>query len=127
MTFLCYESLIRSLPFIIRNATYTSFERPNIPFKMQLFLSNNNITKYCYSLFVGALRKKCDVTDTSIKQKWNRDIGYRTIPDISPDSLNRFFVGVGPRVAGEVRDMGEVPHLPCRLPRVGTCAPPCRP
>ena len=31
----------------------------------------------------------------------------RTLPDISPDSLNRFFVGVGPRVAGEVRDMGE--------------------
>ena len=46
----------------------------------------------------------------------------RTLPDMSPDNLNRFFVGVGPRVAGEVRDMGEAPHLPCRLPRVGACA-----
>ena len=46
----------------------------------------------------------------------------RKLPDLSPDDLNRFFVGVGPRVAGEVRDMGEAPHLPCRLPRVGACA-----
>ena len=46
----------------------------------------------------------------------------RSLPDISPNSLNRFFVGVGPRVASEVRDMGQVPHLPCRLPRVGACA-----
>ena len=45
-----------------------------------------------------------------------------TIPDASPDQLNRFFVSVGPRVAGEVRDMGEPPELPCRLPRVGACS-----
>ena len=25
-------------------------------------------------------------------------------------------------MAGEVRNMGEAPHLPCRLPRVGACA-----
>ena len=46
----------------------------------------------------------------------------RKLPDLTPDNLNRFFVGVGPRVAGEVRDMGEAPHLPTRLPRVGACA-----
>ena len=31
-------------------------------------------------------------------------------------------MGVGPRVAAEVRDRGEPLHLPCRLPRVGACA-----
>ena len=46
----------------------------------------------------------------------------RKVPDASPDDLNTFFVGVGPRVAGEVRGMGETPNLPCRLPRVGSCA-----
>ena len=46
----------------------------------------------------------------------------RAVPDTSPDQLNRFFVGVGPRVAAEVRDMGESPELPCRLPRVGACS-----
>jgi len=46
----------------------------------------------------------------------------RKLPDAAPDQLNRFFVSVGPRVAGEVRDLGETPDLPCRLPRVGACA-----
>ena len=46
----------------------------------------------------------------------------RTLPDAAPDQLNRFFVSVGPRVAGEVRNLGEIPDLPCRLPRVGACA-----
>ena len=48
-------------------------------------------------------------------------VGHR-LPDVTPDQLNRFFVSVGPRVAGEVRDAGETPDLPCRLPRVGACA-----
>ena len=75
MTFLCYESLVRSLPQQVRNATRMLFERPNIPFKLQLFLSKPNISRYCYALFVNALRKKCVVTDNNLKQKWNRDIG----------------------------------------------------
>ena len=46
----------------------------------------------------------------------------RTLSDVTPDQLNQFFVSVGPRVAGEVRGMGDAPDLPCRLPRVGACA-----
>ena len=46
----------------------------------------------------------------------------RRLPNVTPDELNRFFVSVGPRVAGEVRDLGEIADLPCRLPRVGACA-----
>ena len=46
----------------------------------------------------------------------------RAAPEATPDELNEYFVGVGPRVAGEVRDRGEPPQLPCRLPRVGACA-----
>ena len=76
MTFLCYESLIRSLPQNVRNATRLTFERPNIPFKLQLFLNTPNINRYCYLLFVNKLRKKCDVTNTTLKQKWIRDIRF---------------------------------------------------
>lgn len=76
MTFLCYESLIRSLPSSIRQARSILFQRPNIPYKLQLFLNKPNITKYYYSLLVDALNKKCNVTDSNLKRKWNRDIGY---------------------------------------------------
>ena len=57
-----------------------------------------------------------------IRSSVGSDRDDRKLPDLTPDNLNRFFVGVGPRVAGEVRDMGEAPHLPTRLPRVGACA-----
>ena len=46
----------------------------------------------------------------------------RVAPEATPTELNEYFVGVGPRVAAEVRDRGEPLHLPCRLPRVGACA-----
>ena len=36
-----------------------------------------------------------------------------SLPDLTPDQLNHFFfVGVGPRVAGEVLDLGEIADLP---------------
>ena len=44
------------------------------------------------------------------------------MPEATPDGLNRSFVGVGPRVAGDVRARGVPLDLPCRLPRVGACA-----
>ena len=46
----------------------------------------------------------------------------RVAPEATPTELNEYFVGVGPRVAAEVRDRGETLQLPCRLPRVGACA-----
>ena len=46
----------------------------------------------------------------------------RVVPEATPDELNEYFVGVGPRVAGEVRARGVPLDLPCRLPRVGACA-----
>ena len=47
---------------------------------------------------------------------------HRVVPELSPDKMNEYFVGVGPRVAGEVRARGVPLDLPCRLPRVGACA-----
>ena len=47
---------------------------------------------------------------------------HRVVPEATPDELNQYFVGVGPRVAREVRARGMSLDLPCRLPRVGACA-----
>ena len=46
----------------------------------------------------------------------------RKLPDVTPDQLNEYYVGVGPRVANEVRGMEGSESVPCRLPRVGACA-----
>ena len=46
----------------------------------------------------------------------------QTPPSVSPDTLNDYFVSVGPRVAAELESCGPAPSLPTRLPRVGACA-----
>ena len=48
--------------------------------------------------------------------------GPRTLPSVTADRMNEYFVQVGPRVAAEVAGQGPVPDLSCRLPRVGACA-----
>ena len=79
MSFLCYESLIRSLPHEVRNATHVSFERPNITIRLQLFLNKYNLARYCYSLLINKQRKKYKNTEENIRKKWHRDIGiYET-------------------------------------------------
>ena len=44
------------------------------------------------------------------------------IPPVGPDDMNSYFVQVGPRVAREVRESDGDRAVPCRLPRVGSCA-----
>ena len=46
----------------------------------------------------------------------------RETPRTTADQLNHYFVSVGPRVAGEIAEFGEVAEVACRLPRVGACA-----
>ena len=43
------------------------------------------------------------------------------LPTATPDEINDFFVGVGPRVAADLAGLGVPPDVPCRLPRVGAC------
>ena len=78
MTFLCHESLIRSLPNEVRNANVTTFQRPNFPFKLQTF-NKPNLNKHCYLLFVNEMRHHCLSTNEKIKQKWIRDIGFHQV------------------------------------------------
>ena len=52
----------------------------------------------------------------------NKKCSARIPPSVSPDAMNSFFTGVGPRVAAELGAQGPPPALPTRLPRVGACA-----
>ena len=76
MTFLCYESLVRSLPHCLRNTENNKIEYPNIPFKIKAVLSKPKFSKYAYNIFIGALAKKHTSTDFRLKEKWERDIGF---------------------------------------------------
>ena len=75
MTFLCYESLIHSLPHEVKNATNIRFERPNMPFMIQLVTKQDN-NKHLYSLLVQSLSKKYNATNEKLKQKWINDTTF---------------------------------------------------
>lgn len=59
---------------------------------------------------VGGKRDSCAVTPTT-----------------DPDTVNDFFVNVGPRVTAELAARGAARYLPVRLPRVGACGFTVRP
>ena len=46
----------------------------------------------------------------------------RSVPNATPDQMNKYFVSVGPRVADDVARRGAPPQPSCRLPRFGACA-----
>ena len=47
--------------------------------------------------------------------------GQIVLPETSADSLNDYFVGVGPKVVNELNKQGPAPAIDCRLHRVGSC------
>ena len=78
MTFLCYESLIRSLPSDVKTSNSITFLRPNIPNKLNMF-NKSKVSKDCYAMFVLALREKCSITNEKLKTKWTRDIHFHAV------------------------------------------------
>ena len=75
MTFLCYETLIRSLPKDIRNSIDTTLiYKPNIPYKINLVLNSTNFAKQAYTAFIAnySIRNSC--TNKRLQAKWETDI-----------------------------------------------------
>lgn len=75
MTFLCYSSLIRSLPSSIKCAPITKTHGPTIPTRLNLALNHPNFTRFAYNQFVKHRKKKTEVSNLRQKQKWLGDIG----------------------------------------------------
>ena len=75
MTFLCYASLIRSLPQNIRKQINKSFiKNPNIPFKINLVQNCSKFAKYAYCVFVQKKESNNKHSNVRLKSKWNADI-----------------------------------------------------
>lgn len=76
MTFLCYHSLIRSIPSEIRNRNnYQQLKLPFIPYQIALVSKNMEISRLAYKEFVRTLRSKYNEAQQIWKNKWIRDIG----------------------------------------------------
>ena len=93
MTFLCYSSLIRSIPSHICRSSPKSIKYPVQPFKIALLGRNRNISRYAYKEFVNELRVKNTSGLETINRKWNRDIAAMqegTLLDVRMSTRNTY-------------------------------------
>lgn len=76
MTFLCYESLKRSLPQGIRQQINRAcINKPNIPYKINLVQNSSKFTKFAYKVFIEEKIKKNSSSHERLRAKWLIDVG----------------------------------------------------
>lgn len=77
MTFLCYASLMRSLPKVIKTTNYKSkVTYPLIPYRISLMNGNCKMSRLAYREFQLSIKSNYRKAQLKLEQKWNRDIGH---------------------------------------------------
>ena len=95
MTFLCYQSLIRSILLETDANTIKEVTYPIMPYKITLLFTKSIISRIAYCEFINAMNKTLSdhSSETLIQRKWRRDIGYNingTLRDIRSSTSNTY-------------------------------------
>ena len=95
MTFLCYSSMLRSLPSSISNRSFKpTVENPILPYQLALIGRTEKLSRIVYSTIISDLRMKHRSLENKTDKKWLRDIGgmYKgTMQSICSVSRNTYF------------------------------------
>ena len=75
MTFLCYESLVRSLPDCVKQVASTKALGPIIPLRMNLVMNHPNFPRLAYYTYLESRQSEITEASARQKEKWIRDIG----------------------------------------------------
>ena len=75
MTFLCYMSLVRSLPDDVRVISHTKLPGPVIPSRINIVMNHANFPRLAYSIYLQDREKEIAAANKRQKEKWIRDIG----------------------------------------------------
>lgn len=79
MTFLCYASLVRSLPQRLQRKINPSWiKTPNIPYKLNSVLNEKKFSRHAYKTFVSKVSENNAKTNKRLEAKWIADIGNFT-------------------------------------------------
>ena len=80
MTFLCYSSLCRSLPDVVRDNSFKPrIIAPIYPYKLALVSRSTKLSKIVYSTSIAALHLRQGKTENKTEKKWHRDIGETSV------------------------------------------------
>ena len=75
LTFMCFESLVRSFPEKVRTYKAAKLISPGIPWIIQMVLSKNNLGHFAYDMLVNKTFCNAEPSITRIREKWVRDTG----------------------------------------------------
>ena len=75
MTFLCFHSLIKSLPNELKTTGVFKEFGPIIPFRMNLVANHSNFSRLAYNVCVESRLSDIDQANAIQKEKWVRDVG----------------------------------------------------
>ena len=75
MTFLCYSSLIRSLPDTVRSIATTKEHGPIMPLRLNLVMNHTKFARLTYNTFIESKQSEITRVNARLREKWERDIG----------------------------------------------------
>ena len=80
MTFLCYQSLIRSLPLRVKNIpTPIKINQPGVPKRIHTVLDHvHSFHRIAYKTYMDKINTKMKSVNEHLVRKWTRDIGSFT-------------------------------------------------
>ena len=75
MTFLCFSSLIRSLPDNMKHTAIAKEFGPVMPLRMNLIMNNANFSRFAYNTYTENKLHGITQTNSKLKEKWLSDLG----------------------------------------------------
>lgn len=94
MTFLCYTSLVRSLPNIIKTSNYKGMITfPLVPYKVDLMNKSMKLSRIAYKEFQTSVKSNHEKSQQRLEYKWKRDINFfqaGTLHDICVVTKNTY-------------------------------------
>lgn len=98
MTFLCYSSLLKSLPESVKFQKASNVQKPIIPLRMNLVLNDRNFSRFAYNgISVESRKVEFVQSIEKLKHKWLRDVGYfdggsfETVMKVTHSTRYQFF------------------------------------
>ena len=99
MTFLCYDSLISSLPNIMKTTNFISkIVYPVIPYKISLLHGKTKISRLAHREFQLSMKPNHRKSQTKLENKWIRDINCFNLGTVVAKPTQRGVVLTGPCV-----------------------------
>ena len=106
MTFLCYASLVRSIPAHIRSFDNTKrLVAPILPYKIALLAKKIRTSHIVNNILVQTLMGNRNVTVSKTENKWHRDVGVwhvGTLRDIRASTKNTYLQSLHYRIVKRI-------------------------